>query len=101
MRTARLFLLLALSTGSSVLSAAPGASVSGVVRDPQGRAVAGASLALYSRTANTSMNTTSDSDGSYHFDGLAPGDYILRADSSGFATFFEENLQLTANSSKV
>src|ERR1700686_5068221 len=100
MRTGWLFLLLALSTEYSVLSAAPGASLLGVVRDPQGRAVAGANLALYSRSASTGINTTSDSSGSYHFDGLAPGDYILRADAAGFATFFDENLQLTPDSPK-
>jgi len=100
MRTVCLFLLLALGTEYSILSAAPGASLSGGVRDPQGRAVAGASLALYSRSASTSINTISDSSGSYHFDGLAPGGYILRAEAPGFATFFDENLQLTADSPK-
>ncbi|HXA64354.1 MAG TPA: TonB-dependent receptor [Bryobacteraceae bacterium] len=100
MRTVCLFLLLALSTEHSVLRAAQGASLSGVVRDPQGRAVAGASLSLFSRTASVSVNTVSDYSGSYHFDGLAPGDYILRAEAAGFATFFEENLQLTADTPK-
>ena len=83
------------------LIAAPGASLSGVVRDPQGRAVAGANVALYSRASNTSINTTTDSSGSYRFDGLAARDYILRADAVGFATFFEENLQLTADSARA
>ncbi len=100
MRTACLFLVLALSTEYSVLSAAPGASLSGVVRDPQGSAVAGANLALYSRTASVSVNTASDSSGGYHFDGLPPGDYILRAEAAGFATFFDENLRFTADSPK-
>src|SRR5580693_8651598 len=100
MKSACLFVLFLLSAVYSVLSAAPGASVSGVVRDPQGRAVAGASLELYSRSASISTNTTSDSSGSYHFDGLAPGDYILRAEAAGFATFFEENVQLTRDSPK-
>ena len=100
MRSTCLFVLFLLNAVYSVLSAAPGASLSGAVRDPQGRVVAGASLALYSRTASTSLNTTSDSSGRYHFDELAPGDYILRAEAAGFATFFEENLQLAADSTK-
>src|ERR1700693_1262915 len=100
MRTVCLFLLLALGTEYSILSAAPGASLLGVVRDPQGRAVAGANHALYSRTASVSVNTASDSSGGYHFEGLAPGDYILRTEAAGFATFFEENLRLTADSPK-
>jgi iron complex outermembrane receptor protein len=100
MRTARLFVLFGLSVWYSMMIAASGPSLSGVVKDPQGRAVAGASLTLYSRTASTSKNTTSDSAGSYRFEGLAAGDYILRAESAGFATFFVENLQLTANAPK-
>jgi vitamin B12 transporter len=100
MRSAHAFVLFLLGAAYSVISAASGASLSGVVRDPQGRAVAGASLALYPRTASASMNTTSDSSGAYRFDGLAPGDYILRAELPGFATFFEENLQLEADSPK-
>ena len=99
MRTICFFLLLAISAACSVLSAAPaGASLTGTVRDPQGRAVAGTKLELYSRTASVSVNAASDSSGSYHFEGLAPGGYILRAEAAGFATFFDENLELTADS---
>jgi vitamin B12 transporter len=100
MRSAALFLLFWFSGACAVLSAAPGASLSGVVRDPQSRAVAGANVELYSRGGSISMNTTSDFAGSYHFDGLAPGDYILHVEAAGFATFFDENLQLTADSPK-
>jgi len=89
-----------LSVSYLIMNAAWGTSLSGVVRDPQGRAVAAVSIALYSRTESTSLNTTSDSSGGYHFDGLAPGDYILSAESAGFATFFEENLQLAGDSHK-
>jgi vitamin B12 transporter len=99
MRAAMLLVWVLASAGGTILSAA-GVSLAGVVKDPQGRAVAGASIGLYSRSASTSINTTSDSDGSYHFDGLAPGDYILRVEAAGFATFFEEDLPLTSDSSK-
>ena len=49
-------------------------SVAGQVLDPDARAVAGASLVLYSRESGGRLSTTSDGEGEYHFAGLAAGD---------------------------
>jgi vitamin B12 transporter len=73
-----------------------GASLSGVIKDPQGRPVPGATVRLFSRTGSGgSSSTTSDSSGVYRFQGLPAGDYILRADAPGFATFLAEDVPLT------
>ena len=71
-------------------------SVSGSVRDPQGRPVVSAAVSLFSRSSSTVAATTSNSQGAYRFEEVAPGDYILRAEAPGFAVFLEERLHIGA-----
>ena len=71
-----------------------GASITGVVKDPQGHPVAGATLTLSSMTGAAGGATTSDSSGTYLFEGLPGGDYLLRAASPGFAPALVENIRL-------
>ena len=88
-------LLLCLSLAAGLANAQPGASVTGTVKDPQGQPVAGAALTLFSRTGAAGSATTSDSSGSYRFDGLPAGDYLLRAAAPGFALFLVEDIHLS------
>ncbi len=74
-------------------NAESGGSLKGLVKDPQGRPVAGAALALFSQTGAAGA-TTSDSSGAYHFEGLAEGDYLLRASAPGFAPFLADSIHL-------
>jgi len=69
-------------------------SVSGSVKDPQGRPVASASVSLFSRSSSTVAATTSNSQGAYRLGEVAPGDYLLRAEAPGFAVFLEERLHV-------
>src|SRR6202043_2014029 len=71
-------------------------SVSGSVKDPQGRPVAGAAVSLFSRTSSVSVATTSGTEGAYRFEGVAAGDYLLRAEAPGFAVFLEDHLRVDA-----
>ena len=71
-------------------------SVRGSVKDPQGRPVATASVSLFSRGSNSAIATTSDPQGAYRFEQVAPGDYLLRAEAPGFAVFLEERLHVDA-----
>ncbi|MGD1097564.1 MAG: TonB-dependent receptor [Bryobacteraceae bacterium] len=87
------FLLIILS---SLINAQSGASVAGVVKDPQGQPVPGATLTLSSHTGAAGSATTSDSSGSYRFEGLPEGDYLLRAAAPGFALFLSEDIHLRA-----
>ena len=73
-----------------------GASLSGTVKDPQGRAVPGATLTLVSASGAAGNTTTSDSTGAYHFDSLPEGPYLLRAEAPGFAAFVAEDVRLAA-----
>jgi iron complex outermembrane receptor protein len=84
-------LLLPLSLFAVSLSAA---SLSGTVNDPQGRAVPGATVTLFSQSGAAGNNTTTDRLGAYHFDALPDGAYVLRAEAPGFATFLAEDVRL-------
>lgn len=86
-----LFLLLCISA-----SAQSGASISGVVKDPQGQPISGATLTFFSRTGAAGNATTSDTAGVYRFEGLPAGDYLLRAAAPGFALFLAEDIHVAA-----
>ena len=72
-------------------------SVSGSVRDPQGRVVPGAVVSLYSRASNAAVRTTTDARGAYRFEGVAAGDYLLRAEAPGFAARLAGNIHIAAS----
>ena len=57
-----------------------GATVAGRVTDPRGAAVSGAAVTLRARARTpVRLSTTTDAAGSYRFERLAPGEYILEA----------------------
>jgi len=61
-------------------------SITGHVKDPQGASVAGATVTLYSRERTSSLTTTTDSTGSYRFEKLAGGEYLVEGAAQGFAS---------------
>jgi hypothetical protein len=60
------------------------AGIQGVIVDPQGSVVEGATVTLTSNETNISKMTTSDSSGVYNFLSLAPGDYGITVEKGGF-----------------
>ncbi|MFN2455911.1 MAG: TonB-dependent receptor domain-containing protein [Pyrinomonadaceae bacterium] len=71
----------------SVLAQTTITAISGRVMDSQGAGVAGAGLALYERDNRVRLAAVTDATGTYRFERLAPGDYILEAQAQGFAQF--------------
>ncbi|MDP9114108.1 MAG: TonB-dependent receptor [Acidobacteriota bacterium] len=92
MTTKILVLFYASAMAAAIAGEAP--SVSGSVKDPQGRPVVSAAVSLFSRSSSATMTTTSDSQGAYRIQGVAAGDYLLRAEAPGFAVYLEERLQV-------
>ena len=88
--TSRLALLFFVLTAH----AESGATLSGTVKDPQGRAVPGAALTLVSRTGSAENAATSDAAGAYHFRRLPQGNYLVRAVASGFAPFLADDVRI-------
>ncbi len=60
-------------------------SVTGSVTDPQGKAVAGAKLAMTSGRESNHVESASNSGGRFVFSSLAEGTYQLTASAAGFA----------------
>jgi len=84
---------LTLSLWAAIGRGESGASLAGIVNDPQGLPVSGTTLTLSSHSGAVGA-TTSDTSGAYRFEGLPEGDYILAAESRGFAPFLAEHIHL-------
>ena len=81
-RICRLALVLGISLGSQQTFAQQ-LSISGTVQDGTG-VIPEAQVTLRD-AAGTTIKTTSDASGQYHFDGLRPGTYEVGVDRQGFA----------------
>ena len=71
------------------------ATISGQVKDPQNANVPGARVTLYGRDRSFSLITSTDSSGAYSFKHLAPGEYLIEAEASGFASAQAQTVTLT------
>ena len=98
--TTKLFVLF-YASALAVAIAGEAPSVSGSVKDPQGRPVPGAAVSLFTRTSGAEVATTSDTQGAYRFEGVALGDYLLRAEAPGFAVFLDDRLRVEARSRRT
>ena len=59
-------------------------AVRGIVTDPQGNVIAGASVKLTNLGTSVSRTTTSSESGAYSFDFIQVGDYKLEVEAPGF-----------------
>ncbi|MGH9958074.1 MAG: TonB-dependent receptor, partial [Pyrinomonadaceae bacterium] len=67
-------------------------SITGHVKDPQGARLPGATVTIYGRERTFRLATTTDSTGTYRFEKLAPGEYLIEASASGFASATAQQL---------
>jgi len=67
--------------------------IRGLVTDPSGAAVVGATV-LLTTPSGSSMDTTTNKDGMYEFKGLAAGTYEVKAVAAGFAMFDKPGVAL-------
>ncbi|MDQ3918384.1 MAG: TonB-dependent receptor [Acidobacteriota bacterium] len=79
--TALLFSHAARAAGQQLAAA----SLRGVVTDPQGAVVPGASVKVTNTATGATRETTTNSEGLYVLSNLPPGDYELRVEAKGFA----------------
>ncbi len=69
-----------------VLQAQFRASIQGVVTDPSGAVIPGATLTLTNNATNEKQTTTTGGDGVYTFSALPPGTFTITAERQGFTT---------------
>ena len=70
----------------SALAQSGTTTITGHVKDPQDANLPGATVTLYARERTFSLTTTTDSSGTYRFERLAPGEYLVEAEAEGFAS---------------
>jgi hypothetical protein len=85
--------------GSGVLVYAQGTSgsLTGLVSDPSGAAVASATVTLTNTDTNFQQTVSTDSTGSYLIKPVQPGNYSLKIVSQGFADYVQKGIAITAN----
>src|SRR6266478_3512527 len=72
------------------------ASIQGVVTDPDGAAVSGATLTLTNLETNQTLTATTNESGIYNFNALPPSRYSLTVEKTGFKKKALENVGLIA-----
>src|SRR6266704_2591647 len=68
------------------------ASIQGVVTDPQGAIVSGATLTLKNLETNQTLTATTNENGIYNFNALPPSRYSLTVENTGFKKKVLENV---------
>ena len=76
------------------------AGVQGTVTDNAGGTVAGAKVTLTSKETNQSQKTQTSDDGFYRFSNLAPGQYSITVEQTGFKKGLVSDLKIEAESIK-
>src|SRR5256885_2781642 len=80
-------LLLVLAPSLSALAqTSSNTSLTGQVKDPQGASLPGATVTLHARQRTFRLSTVTDSSGTYRFERLAPGEYLVEASVEGLAS---------------
>ena len=69
--------------------------VTGVIHDPQGALVGGATVSLTNEATGVSFSTTSGSAGTYVFEAVKPGTYTVSIEAAGFRKFISSGNVLT------
>src|SRR6202034_1258859 len=70
-------------------------SIQGVVTDPTGAVIPGATLTLKNLSTNETITRTSGGDGVYNFNALPADHFVLTAEKDGFQRKVLDQLQLT------
>src|SRR5262245_11486729 len=73
------------------------ASLLGVVTDPSGAAIAGASIKVTNIESRVASTTVTNTDGSYLVPYLLPGRYSLLVEQMGFKAFERSPIELRVN----
>src|SRR5258708_7456274 len=97
----KMFLLVAILLCAVSTRAQYRASIQGVVTDPAGAAVSGATLTLTNLDTNLQLTATSDESGVYNFVALPPAKFSLAVEKAGFKKKFLQNVGVIAEQSNA
>ena len=92
-----LFLFSSFSSEVFAQNSAVGAQINVRVTDPQGAILPNAEVTLYTRDSRIRINGLTDRTGTCHFERLAPGEYLIEAEATGFARAATHVLRVERN----
>ncbi|MET0650281.1 MAG: carboxypeptidase regulatory-like domain-containing protein [Pyrinomonadaceae bacterium] len=72
-------------------------TVSGIVKDPNGAAIAGANVTLLNTETTVSRSTTTNEEGFYRFDAIDLGNHTVTINATGFGELVKTNVIVNAN----
>lgn len=97
----RLILLLVFLACAIVSLAAADGTIKGVVSDPSGAVVPGASVELRTPSGALRLDTHTDGSGSYRFDGLSDGAFVVEVSLPNFSRLRRSGVQITRGATAV
>jgi len=77
------------------------AAVSGTITDKSGAVVFQARIVIVNQSTGLERRTVSDTAGTYHFSGIPPGTYTIRAEDQGFQTQVREGIAVVSDSESI
>jgi Carboxypeptidase regulatory-like domain len=83
-RTSLVLLLFLLASSVTVLAQVPTGAIRGVVADPSGAVIAGATVIAKNKSTGAERSVTTQADGQYQIGNLLPGEYELSIAMTGF-----------------
>src|SRR5580698_2791396 len=86
LRTAGLLTVLLLFLAGSASAQVSTASVNGVIRDPAGAVIPGASIVLTNVDTSVARTSTTNEAGAYGFVSIPPGNYTIESSAKGFSS---------------
>src|SRR5262249_55494307 len=94
--SAALFALALASAPAPLLAQTGAASVTGLVSDPSGASVPGATVTATNQATNVAYTAVSNTSGNYEISAMPVGVYVVKAELSGFRPSTTRPLQLEA-----
>ena len=91
------FFLLAFVAASPSAWAQAATSLHGLVTDPSGASIPNATVHLINVGTNADRTAATDAQGEYGFLQVAPGDYRLEVEATGFSRYVQSSVQLLVN----
>ena len=78
-----------------------GATLSGLITDPSGSAVASATVSIKNQATGVIREVTTNADGFYSAPNLLPGNYEVTVSASGFSTVVQKGITLTVGAQQA
>ena len=87
-------LLLAIVSATVAYSQNTSATLTGVVKDPNGAVIAGAQVVITNTQTGVAKTVTTNAEGAYFAPALQPGEYTVRAEAQGFQKLTKQGVRL-------